>query len=438
MEAQGGGEVRRVHIIYFLSRKGRSEHPHLIRVHHLSRNGVRLRDVKRWLSELRGKDVAESHAWSYKRKYKAGYVWQDLLDEDLITPISDNEYVLKGSEIAPTNFDAGTQISLIISLLDYSNLINSDKIILIKFTALCSYGEKEKELPRQKEPNPEQKAAKVQEHPEKPMDMSKKASCEIEEESPPFGSETSTLTEGSPKLEEDKHSDTTTKEQKLEHYDQKDKVENPSLYPTFLNENKKSKKHGITGSSSPAPSTSPASEASYFAKSRSYSNGASHMFRSLITCGAVDTNDTAMVMINRRNKTGLNMPTNNKPLINTAEIFKGEKWGGYERINGNQKQQQNSERKSWEGVKKGSKKNMKSEVSNQKTVSAAYKPVNGPNCSQCGKPFKPEKLHAHMKSCRKMKALAKGTKSADAERTPNKSTDTSSQDSVSGYYLTKN
>ncbi|KAK3020159.1 hypothetical protein RJ639_003057 [Escallonia herrerae] len=410
MEAKGGGEVRRVHIIYFLSRKGRSEHPHLIRVHHLSGNGVRLRDVKRWLSELRGKDMAESYAWSYKRRFKAGYVWQDLLDEDLITPISDNEYVLKGSEIhVPTDFD----------------------------TDLRSWGENEKEPSRQKEPNPEQKAAKIQEHPEKPMDMSMKASCEIEEESPPFGSETSTLTEGSPKLEEDKHSDTTTKEQKLEHYDQKDKVENPSLYPTFLNKNKKSKKHGITGSSSPAPSTSPASEASFFSKSKSYSNGASHMFRSLITCGAVDTNDTAMVMINRRNKTtGLNMPT--QPLINTAEIFRGEKCGGFERINENQKQQQNSERKSWEVVKKGSKKNMKSEVSNQKTVSAAYKPVNGPNCSQCGKPFKPEKLHAHMKSCRKMKALAKGAKSADSERTPNKSTDTSSQDSLSGYYLTRN
>ena len=37
------------------------------------------------------------------RKYKSGYVWKDLLDEDLITPISDNEYVLKGSEIASIN-----------------------------------------------------------------------------------------------------------------------------------------------------------------------------------------------------------------------------------------------------------------------------------------------------------------------------------------------
>lgn len=38
-----GGEIRRVHIIYFLSRMGRVEHPHLIRVHHLSKNGVHLR-----------------------------------------------------------------------------------------------------------------------------------------------------------------------------------------------------------------------------------------------------------------------------------------------------------------------------------------------------------------------------------------------------------
>lgn len=40
---QGVGEVRRLHIVYFISRKGRIEHPHLIRVHHLSRGGVRLR-----------------------------------------------------------------------------------------------------------------------------------------------------------------------------------------------------------------------------------------------------------------------------------------------------------------------------------------------------------------------------------------------------------
>ncbi|KAJ0966276.1 hypothetical protein J5N97_027414 [Dioscorea zingiberensis] len=93
----GTGEVRRLNVVYFLSRDGRLEHPHLIRVHHFYRHGVHLHDVKRWLADLRGKDMAESYSWSYKRRYKSGYVWQDLMDDDLITPIADNEYVLKGS-----------------------------------------------------------------------------------------------------------------------------------------------------------------------------------------------------------------------------------------------------------------------------------------------------------------------------------------------------
>ncbi|CAL4954238.1 unnamed protein product [Urochloa decumbens] len=96
------GEVRRINVVYFLSRGGRSDHPHLFRVNHLYRAGVRLRDVKRWLSELRGKDMPGNYSWSYKRKYKAGYVWQDLKDDDLITPVSDNEYVLKGSDVRGT------------------------------------------------------------------------------------------------------------------------------------------------------------------------------------------------------------------------------------------------------------------------------------------------------------------------------------------------
>lgn len=39
------------------------------------------------------------------RRYKTGYVWQDSLDEDLITPISDNEYVIKGSEFCSATSD---------------------------------------------------------------------------------------------------------------------------------------------------------------------------------------------------------------------------------------------------------------------------------------------------------------------------------------------
>ncbi|XP_057849406.2 protein SOSEKI 3 [Cryptomeria japonica] len=100
------GEVRKVHVVYFLSRGGQVEHPHMIKVHPAVRNGVRLKDVKRWLSNLRGKDMPNSFAWSYKRRYKGGYVWQDLCDNDLITPICDSEYILKGCEILPSNQDA--------------------------------------------------------------------------------------------------------------------------------------------------------------------------------------------------------------------------------------------------------------------------------------------------------------------------------------------
>ncbi|XP_028552856.1 protein UPSTREAM OF FLC-like [Dendrobium catenatum] len=58
-------------------------------------------DFKRWLSELRGKEMPESFAWSYKRKYKTGYIWQDLTDDDLIIPTSYCEYVLKGALLSP-------------------------------------------------------------------------------------------------------------------------------------------------------------------------------------------------------------------------------------------------------------------------------------------------------------------------------------------------
>lgn len=96
------GEVRKVHVVYFLNRGGQVEHPHLIKVQQTALNGLRLRDVKRWLSKVRGDDMPDSYSWSYKRKYKSSYVWQDLRDDDLITPISDSEYVLQGSEILPS------------------------------------------------------------------------------------------------------------------------------------------------------------------------------------------------------------------------------------------------------------------------------------------------------------------------------------------------
>ncbi|MCO5557521.1 hypothetical protein L7F22_011086 [Adiantum nelumboides] len=90
---------RKVHVVYYLSRSGQLEHPHLLEVSIPPNQGLYLRDVKRHLAVIRGKRLPSTFAWSYKRSYKNGYVWQDLCDDDLIFPAHGCEYVLKGSEI---------------------------------------------------------------------------------------------------------------------------------------------------------------------------------------------------------------------------------------------------------------------------------------------------------------------------------------------------
>ncbi|XP_055817747.1 protein SOSEKI 1 [Solanum dulcamara] len=387
MEGQNqGGEVRRLHIIYFLSRKGRIEHPHLIRVRHFSRNGIRLRDVKRWLGELRGKDMPESFAWSYKRKYKTGYVWQDLLDEDLITPISDNEYVLKGSEIPST-----------------TPIKDGEKGVTTKM-----------------QPKEQKKQAE-----DFLMDSSKKIPSEIEEESQNIGSETSTLTTDSPKFQEEEVGN---------------KFENNSSFSSnssssvssFGSMKTKKKTEDNEEKISTTLSSEKTSKTPKFNKSRSYSNGASSIFRNLITCGAVDTNDSGIIPL-KKNKTSLSAAASAEKTVSfSSEICKADKIGGSQRIFGTAwNQQQTNGRKSYDGAFSN-----KSEFGSRRSMSANYKPINGPNCSQCGKPFKPEKLHAHMKSCKGMKALAKGANSVTSAATDKTFEDASKVDSVSANCLT--
>ncbi|XP_020587601.1 G-type lectin S-receptor-like serine/threonine-protein kinase At2g19130 [Phalaenopsis equestris] len=81
---EGGVEMRKLHIVYFLSRNGKTEQPHLIRVHHSSNNGVHLRDVKRWLSELRGREMPDSFSWSYKRVLVYEYMSNGSLHQWLV------------------------------------------------------------------------------------------------------------------------------------------------------------------------------------------------------------------------------------------------------------------------------------------------------------------------------------------------------------------
>lgn len=64
-----------------------------------SGDGLYLKDVINRLNDLRGKGMANLYSWSSKRSYKNGFVWHDLSEEDFISPVQGQEYVLKGSEV---------------------------------------------------------------------------------------------------------------------------------------------------------------------------------------------------------------------------------------------------------------------------------------------------------------------------------------------------
>ncbi|XP_050156998.1 protein SOSEKI 1-like [Malus sylvestris] len=417
--ASSGGEVRRLHIIYFLSRRmGRVDHPHLIRVNHFTRNGVYLRDVKRWLADLRGKEMPEGFAWSYKRRYKTGYVWQDLLDEDLITPISDNEYVLKGSEITSSPFDSPPK-----SFAEKRSCLFKDEV---------------------EPPNSKQEASfqlHQQIYPKNNIDIQTKVSSEMSQES-----QRSTLTDGfddanaiklKPKGERQEHNHSAAG---------RDKLESSFFYSNFLLKRKKKIINKDEDAKELASSTTPSSFSSSASSSSSssyspsqqtplangstkrHSSASSNMFRNLITCGAVDTNDAVVVMLNRANKTSNKSTSRQDSIKADHRISKGDHksegrstgvFGTCRNPQELPQQPRTATRKSYDGQKDATKQQNEGEFSGQKAASAAYRPVGRPHCSQCRKLFKPERLHSHMKSCRGVKAETKilemGSRTSNSE-----------------------
>ncbi|OMO56012.1 hypothetical protein CCACVL1_26810, partial [Corchorus capsularis] len=91
--------IRKIQVVYYLTRNGQLEHPHYMEVTHVVNQPLRLRDVMERLTSLRGKGMPSLYSWSCKRSYKNGYVWNDLADNDIIHPSDGAEYVLKGSEL---------------------------------------------------------------------------------------------------------------------------------------------------------------------------------------------------------------------------------------------------------------------------------------------------------------------------------------------------
>ncbi|KAG6593343.1 hypothetical protein SDJN03_12819, partial [Cucurbita argyrosperma subsp. sororia] len=139
-------------------------------------------------------------------------------------------------------------------------------------------------------------------------------------------------------------------------------------------------------------SASSSSKQHAFTKSKSYSSGASTMLRQWITCGAIDTNDSVLIKNPSPKDSSLEKPKNG------AVFCRDDEMGGSAR------------------------------------VAVTHKPMAGPNCSLCGKSFKPEKMHSHMKSCKGLKSLTKtATTSTKSKSTTAKSSD---KELVSTYLLT--
>ncbi|KAM0054533.1 putative protein SOSEKI [Helianthus debilis subsp. tardiflorus] len=90
---------KKVQVVYYISKNGQLEHPHVVEVTHLVHHQLRLKDVLERLSALRGRGMPSLYSWSCKRMYKNGYVWNDLGENDVILPSEGQEYVLKASQL---------------------------------------------------------------------------------------------------------------------------------------------------------------------------------------------------------------------------------------------------------------------------------------------------------------------------------------------------
>ncbi|GAB2236267.1 hypothetical protein Droror1_Dr00028008 [Drosera rotundifolia] len=95
--------VKKVQVVYYLTRNGVLEHPHFLEVSHCADNPLCLHHVLEKLAVLRGRAMPSRYSWSCKRSYKNGYVWNDLSENDVIwSSTQAAECVLKGSELLIT------------------------------------------------------------------------------------------------------------------------------------------------------------------------------------------------------------------------------------------------------------------------------------------------------------------------------------------------
>ncbi|WVZ68616.1 hypothetical protein U9M48_017537 [Paspalum notatum var. saurae] len=364
----GGGEVRRINVVYFLSRGGRTDHPHLFRVNHLNhRAGVRLRDVKRWLSELRGKDMPDNYSWSYKRKYKAGYVWQDLKDDDLITPISDNEYVLKGCDVR------GTPPPCCVQVPKRTHSIGEKKQ---KEVTPCN-DDQNRPVEVVLTQDPDESSPK----PPPPADqLDSPGGCEsarLGSTAAPFKSEKQQQ-QGQEhdvviKIEvsrssQDHHRRQETRQQQEEEAATGEDADAKAVVRAAPAEQEQQPQ----GAGGVGPRHAVGQQARRMRVARALHN--------ILTCSAADADDAALRPVARRQPGDDWPPTPTCPGMDGCGL-RVSRTARSRRGGGKDKQQ---------GKRDGATRD-------------AHRPATLPRCSQCGKEFKPQELHAHMQSCRGFK-----------------------------------
>ncbi|XP_022991936.1 uncharacterized protein LOC111488428 [Cucurbita maxima] len=165
------------------------------------------------------------------------------------------------------------------------------------------------------------------------------------------------------------------------------------------------------------------------------------MLRQWITCREVDANDA--VLINNLSPRASPNPHPSEKSINAAVFCRDDEFGGSARVprnswDGNLQIRRHYSHPSFRKSLDDSRKKRQKESSGRKVAATpTYKPIAGPSCSLCGKTFRPEKMHSHMKSCRGLRSLTK-TASTSNKTTSSKSTTTptSDKDSASTYLLT--
>ncbi|TVU34907.1 hypothetical protein EJB05_16763 [Eragrostis curvula] len=379
----GAGEVRRINVVYFLSRGGRSDHPHLFRVNqHYSRaGGVRLRDVKRWLSEIRGKDMPDNFSWSYKRKYKGGYVWQDLKDDDLITPISDNEYVLKGCDVrgTPPHCVQAPKTTTPSSPLDEKTRDDKD------WKTTCS-DRADRPVEVVLTPDSDESSPK----PPPPAD---------DQDSPGSSGESAARRSTVLFKLEVSHSQDLQGQNHHHHKQQQQQQEQRKEEPEV-------KAVVARAVARPAPEAEQLQGAvrghAVAGGNKARTMRVARKLHSIMTCGTADADDAAIRPVARRqqrsaaeaggNDDGLPLPqTPTCPGIGMDGCGLRVSRKARLRKGGKEKQ----------GKRDGGKRDGPG--------GDAHKPAALPRCSQCGKEFKPQELHSHMQSCRGLKERMKSS-----------------------------